>query len=386
MKMLAIAGLNLRRLFRYRPNVFFVIIGPLLFLLVLGMLFGGSQPVRIGVVDGGGPLAERLTDALAEDDRVELTRFDDHAELQTELERGLLNAGVVIPDDYDQVVGDGEQAAVRYLARADDPLAADLGVWVRSVIPQEAALLRAAQFGAQEHGAPVDQHLRAAESAAATMPGIEVAVTTTGEAQIPEGLSQFAPMAPSLLLLFVFFTSLMAALGLVEARRLGVITRMTATPTPIRTLVAGEALGRFAVALTQGLIVLLGSALLFGVDWGDPIGAAAVLVLFCLVGSGAAMLLGALFRNEGAAMGVGMGLGLGLAALGGTMLPLELLSDQVQTIAKATPHAWGYEAYSELVRHGGTVTDILPQLGALAGFAAVLFTLGAWQLQRSLTR
>lgn len=67
---------------------------------------------------------------------------------------------------------------------------------------------------------------------------------------------------------------------------------------------AGEALGRFAVALTQGLVIMVGSALLFGVGWGDPLGAG-VLLLFCLVGSGAAMLLGSLFRTEGPAIGGG---------------------------------------------------------------------------------
>lgn len=67
------------------------------------------------------------------------------------------------------------------------------------------------------------------------------------------------------------------------------------------------------------------------------------------------------------------------------MLPLELLADPVQTLARLTPHAWGYDAYAELVRHGATLTDILPQLGVLAAFAVALFALVSAALRRSVT-
>ena len=57
-KALAIAGTDLRRLFRFRLNVFFLFVLPMLIILLLGAAFGGSDRARIGVVGGtGGPLA-----------------------------------------------------------------------------------------------------------------------------------------------------------------------------------------------------------------------------------------------------------------------------------------------------------------------------------------
>lgn len=381
----AIAAVNLRRMFRDRSNIFYVIISPLLFVLVLGLLFGGGQPLRLAVTGAdAGPLAQRLATALAADERIEVERYESPAAMRTAVERGTVNAAVVIPADYDAAVRAGDQAVVYYLTRRDDTTAADLGVWVRSVVPQEAAVLRAARFAALETGTSFEDSLRRAE--AAEVPGAEVELVSSGPAQFPAGLNQFSPIAPSMLLLFVFLTSLTAALGLIEARRLGVTTRMYATPTPTVVLVAGEALGRLVIALSQGLVVMLGSALLFGVDWGDPLGAAALLVLFCLVGSGAAMLLGSMLRAEGPALGVAMALGLGLAAVGGAMLPLELMAEPVQRIARFTPHSWGYQGFAELVRRGGTLGDILPQLGVLAGYAVGLWVLGVWQLRRAITR
>jgi ABC-2 type transport system permease protein len=187
-------------------------------------------------------------------------------------------------------------------------------------------------------------------------------------------------------LLFVFLTSLAGAPGLIEIRRLGIGRRMLASPTPVRTILAGEALGRVAIALVQGAIIMLGAGLLFGVNWGDPLGAVVLLTAFALVASGAAMVMGAVFRTEQQAGAVGIMLGLGLAALGGSMVPIEIFSDTMRTVAKVTPHAWANEAFAELVRHDGNLLDIAPQLGVLAAYALVLFLLGGWLFRRSLTR
>ena len=68
----------------------------------------------------------------------------------------------------------------------------------------------------------------------------------------------------------MFITSLAGAAGLIEARRLGVTRRLVATPTTVATVLFGEALGRFALALLQGLIIFGVGWLVFGVDWGHP--------------------------------------------------------------------------------------------------------------------
>lgn len=378
-KLSAIALLGLRRLLRNRTDAFFLLAAPLLFLLVLGVMFGGNQSAPLGVAGGGsGPLAQRLTGALDDSEQVSVERFTSEAALRTAVERGTVTAGLVLPPDYDDRLRAGEQVPVEYVFRSGE--ASGLRLWVESVVGQQAAWADAAHLTAEATGESFTAAVVRLD--ATEVPPVTVARSSTGQSPFPAGLNQFAGMAPSLLLLFVFLTSLTASLGLIQTRRLGITARMLATPTSLTTIVLGEAAGRYVIALTQGLVVMVGSALLFGVDWGDPLGAVALLLLFCLIGSGAAMLLGALFRTEGPAIGAALGLGLGLAAVGGAMVPLEVLSGPVRQLSRFTPHAWGYEGFSELVRHGGRIGDILPQLGVLAGFAVVLFGLGIWQLRR----
>ena len=68
-------------------------------------------------------------------------------------------------------------------------------------------------------------------------------------------------------------------------------------------------------------------------------------------------------------------LGLGLAALGGSMVPLEVFPDTMRAVAHFTPHAWANDAFADLVQEHGTVPDILRELGVLAAYALGLLTL-----------
>ena len=123
--------------------------------------------------------------------------------------------------------------------------------------------------------------------------------------------------------------------------------------------------------------------------WGDPLSAILIVLAFGLVGSGAAMLMGALFSNDQQAAPVGVFLGLGAAALGGCMLPLyvmELFAPAVWTVAHAMPHAWALEAFEVLALRDGGVGDVLPFLGILLGYAAAFYVLAIWRLRAVLTR
>jgi ABC-2 type transport system permease protein len=386
MRVLAIAGVNLRRLLRDRSNIFFVLLFPMLLILVIGAAFGGSFTPQLGVVvPEGGPLADRLVAALEADEGIRVEQIEGEDALQTAVERGNLAGGLVLPPGYDQTVREDGQVELRFLSRPDE-YGQQVSLTVQAVVAREAAVLRAAGFAAAEAGSSFEDTLGTADAVAADLPEVAVRASTVGEAVFPENLGRFDLGASSQLLLFVFLTSLVGSTALIETRRLGVSRRMLATPTSTRTILAGEALGRIAVALVQGLIIMLGAALLFGVSWGDPFAAAAVLALFAVAASGAAMVIGATFRTEQQAAGIGIMLGLGLAALGGSMMPMELFSDTMRTVSRFTPHAWANEAFAELVRRGGGLVDVAPQLGVLAGYAAALFLLGSWLLRRTLTR
>jgi len=384
-KALWIAVGDLRRMFRARANIFFVFIFPMLLILVLGATFGGSGSARLGVVSSdSGPLGTALVRQLQRTPHLQVVPVTGAAALLTQVERGNVEAGIAIPPGYDGAVRAGHPVMVRYLARPDQS-SQQLGETVRGAVARQAALLGAARFAVAERSAPsFGAALARAEQVSPRVPAVSVTETTAGTALFPSSLGQFDEGAWSQLLLFLFLIALTGAAAIIETRRLGVARRMLATPTSPGTVIAGATLGRVLIACVQALVIILGSALFFGVRWGQPAGVAAVVILYACAGAGAGVLVGTLFRNESQAAGVTLLLGLGLGALGGCMVPLEIFPPTMRRIAHLTPQAWGNDAFNKLVGHGASITGILPQLGALALFAAVLLSLAAWRLRRVL--
>jgi ABC-2 type transport system permease protein len=374
---------NLRRMFRVRANIFFVFVFPMVLILVLGATFGGSSTPRLGVVDtGSGPLGAALLRQLEQTPHLKVVTVSDAAALLTQVGRGNLAAGVIIPPGYDAAARSGRGATVRYLAQQNQS-SQQLGQTVRGAVARQAALLGAALFAAGQHAVPnFSAGLAEATRISPAVPSVSVTQTTAGTTVFSRTLGQFDEGAWTELVLFMFLTALTGSVAIIETRRLGLSRRMLATPTAPITVIAGETVGRVLISCVQALVIILGSALLFGVSWGAPAGVVAVVILFALVGAGAGIFVGTLFRNESQASAISLLLGLGLGALGGCMVPLEVFSPVLRRVAHITPQAWANDAFAKLVGHGASIAGILPQLGVLAAYAAALLALAAWRLRR----
>lgn len=384
MKTLTMIGYGFKQVFRYRANWFFLFLFPMLLIFVLGAAFGGGYVPKVGVsAEGSGPIGEALVARLERVDGIEITRIQDADAMRRDVERGRLEAGVVVPRGFDDLIETGDTARLTFIAQ---PAAMQLRTTIAAAVAAEDAVLRAARLAQEEGTTSFDAALAVAEEAALADPGIEVTVETVGAATFPETLGRFDVGASSELILFVFLMSMMGGIGLIEARRLGVIRRILSTPTSARSVLFGQGISRLGISLVQALVIMLGSALLFDVRWGDPVAAALLLVAFALVGTGAAMLLGATLRTEQQAVATSLLLGLSLGALGGAMVPIEFFSDVMRTVAHLTPHAWALDGFAEVVRHDAGVADVLTEVGVLLAFAALLLGVGSWRLRRVITR
>ena len=387
MKSLTIAAMNLRRFIRERANIFFVFIFPMLLILVLGSVFGGGFDTRLGVVAlGSGELTSATVESLEARDELVVQRRDDRDAVIRAVERGELEAALIIPAGYDDAVRAGGAVEIDFVARPGQQ-ASNIRRTIEAVLADRMALPRVAAFVAAEGAGTFDDALARAEAAQAG--GVQVTTTVSGEPIVFDQFGQFDLGAQQQLVLFMFLTSLAGSAALIQTRRIGVARRMFATPTPVRSILLGEGLGRFGVALVQGVFIMVGTLLMFGVRWGDPLSAIVILLVFGFVGSGAAMLMGALFHNDQQAAPVGVFLGLGTAALGGCMMPLqvmELFAPAVWTVAHVTPHAWALEAFEDLVLNGAGLGDVLPYIGILLAYAAGFYALAIWRLRAVLTR
>ncbi|MEO7130315.1 MAG: ABC transporter permease [Dermatophilaceae bacterium] len=385
---LAIAATELRRFLRDRSNIFFVFIFPLLLVLVLGSQFGGSgSNARVSIAGESGPLQQAISTQLT--DRGVTVDTGTHDDVLERVSRGRTDVGLFIPDGANAAYAANEPVRLEIVPGSQSNALA-----VQQQVRGAVGAVDLNQARVRALVGPASDQRVDPSAARTTLAAVDAQVTPTSLriedvdeiAQEFSGLGKFDLGASSQLLLFVFLISLAGSTTLIQARRLGIIARSLSSPVSAGQVLLGQAAGRWTIAVFQGAYIMLATALLFGVRWGDPFLSGLVLLVFGAVSAGAAMLLGSLMDNEAAASGVGVGIGLVLAGLGGGMVPLEIFSDTLRTVAHVTPHAWAYDAFAAIQRHDAGLIDILPDLGVLAAMALALLTLGTWALRRSIAR
>jgi ABC-2 type transport system permease protein len=372
-------------MFRERANLFFVLIFPILIIAVLGSQFGDSgEAPQIGITRGS-EFAERAADRLTDTGAARVVWFDSGAELRDQVSTGSLAAGVVVPDDADTRLETGGKPQLTVLLSEDEE-AAQLDAVAQRAFAAEAMEPGVVRQLTELSGRPAGEVRQAVSHVASGLTPIETTRQVAGGGEPEDDPIGFSQIAVGILLLMTFLNALTGASALIQSRRLGVSRRMISTPTSVRTIVIGEGFGRWGVGMFQALYIMIATALLFDVAWGDLPTAIVVLALFAAVAAGAAMLIGAIMQNDEQAAGVTVLAGLALGALGGTMLPLELYNSTMNSVAHITPHAWAIDAFTEMGRHGATLVDVLPEVGVLGGMAVLLIALASWRLRVTLTR
>lgn len=171
---------------------------------------------------------------------------------------------------------------------------------------------------------------------------------------------------------------------MIQTRRYGVFSRALAAPVRPRDLVLGEALSYLALTLGQSLLIVVVGAVMFGVSWGNPVAAAALIMMWALVGTGAGMASGTFFRTPEQATAIGPAVGIAFGMLGGCMWPLEIVPESVRLVGHATPHAWAVDAWVSVLSRGGGLAEIAGYLAILAGYAAALLAIASLRLRHSL--
>jgi ABC-2 type transport system permease protein len=383
---LAVAGASLRRILRDRTAVFFVVVLPVVIMVVIGAVVQNPGGFRIGVLDGsasGRPLATSLVDELK--DAGPLHTMTDESTARTALRRGELDAVVLVPPDLDTALLAGKQVRIPVLAGGAESTQAAVRSAVAAAVARHAERIQAAAFAARMTGSATVQQLPVATALQRATPriGITTENVATGSDFLPLG---FSYSAPTMLVLFVFINALAGGAAIVQTRQLGIYQRAQAAPIRVRGVVLGETLCYLAFSLLQSVLIVAIGALLFGVSWGDPMAAVALIGTWAVVGTGAGMLSGAVFKTPDQASAIGPVIGIAFAMLGGCMWPLAIVPDAVRTLGHVTPHAWAVDAWITVLSRDGGVADIATQLAVLAAFALGMLTLASAVLQRRLTR
>jgi ABC-type transport system involved in cytochrome c biogenesis permease component len=199
------------------------------------------------------------------------------------------------------------------------------------------------------------------------------------------GAVRYQVLVPSYTVTFAYFLVLSVGWLFVAERRHGTTVRLRAAPLARWQILTGKLLPCLAVSLFQGFFLLLCGKLVFGMSWGsEPWLVVPVVVCTSLSAVGLAMLVAGLARTETQVAVYGTLLVLVLAGVSGSMMPREMMPEEMRQLSLVTPHAWALDAYAQLLNPDNPtpqVAAVLTACGVLAAFGFGFLLLAWWLLR-----
>ncbi len=186
-------------------------------------------------------------------------------------------------------------------------------------------------------------------------------------------------LVPANTVMFAFFLVLTVGWLFVAERKHGTLVRLRAAPLTRGQILLGKLLPCLAVSLLQGFFLLAAGRLLLNMSWG-PRPELLIPLVACtsFAAVGLSVLVASVARTETQVAVYGTLLVLVLGGISGSLMPRELMPEQMKTVSLVTPHAWALDAYAQLLASPNPdVHAVFVSCGVLLAFGAV-FTLVAW--------
>jgi ABC-2 type transport system permease protein len=424
-QILALMVKDLKILFRDRGGMIALFAMPIMFILVMSVALqgvfqvgSGDRPVEVLVVnqDRGATYIDGSEARLAEDAlralvQVEGLRFVtqvDGTPLTRERAEALIADGeypmaLVFPPDFSaRVVGAVGDAV------ADPPtvlVIVDPAAGTPLVAPVEAAVAAYVNRTAAYAQAPYRIRLALAEATADFPPEQAPVVARVGQAliarllavydlgeiggrsevrleervpaefhieELPDAVEQ---NVPGYTIFGVFFIVSVLAGSILNEKEVGTFRRLMVAPLPRAALLLGKLLPYYLVNLIQVALMFAVGWLVFGMNLGNaPLALVIVTLATAAAATGLGLLVAALGKTERQISGISTLLALTLAAVGGMMVPVFVMPDFMQVVAKISPHYWALQGYQDVIVRGLGVKAVLPEAGVLLGFALAFYT------------
>ena len=370
---LTILAKDLRLRLRDRSALIVGVLTPFGLAFVLNLIVGGLDDfsAHFAVVDDDhGEMADAFVEATTHlGDDIEVTTGLSEAEARAEVKDGSLDAAFVVPAGFTNQVLGQQPAQLQVIGNADADVPVQIARGVADRFAAQVDAVRLSVATASPPATPPDAALIAA--ARRQQPPVEIAALQAPDRQLDSTTYQMAGLAA----LFVFFLVQYGVLGLLEEQQAGTMARLLVAPIPRWSVLVAKALVSVVVGVVALAVLAVGSTLIMGADWGDPLAAATLIVALVLAAVSITGVVAGVAKTAEQAGNVQTVVALVLGLLGGSLFPLSRGSGLLGSLSAITPNFWFLRGLGD-GRVGG-LADALPSVAALLGFAVVMGAAGA---------
>jgi ABC-2 type transport system permease protein len=412
MKILSIVWKDIRIFFKEPGYLIYLVILPLVFIQLFTTLFSASvgssissEKIHLVVVnqDTDGALAQEFLRKLEENGTIEVLPAT-LEEAEADYRDTCITRYLSIPADFTTRIESNQTAEVTFttldsLSITIQSLKLVIEGAANNMQLERNILDSLTMFSEMQSSAPEEfqiydievltQQAKSQFKTADQRPLVTVnleypkAATVTEE----EDFSMVQFSVPGFTVLFAFLVAQASARSIYDEKKTGSFRRLLAAPLSKVQLLTGKLLPNLLIVLFQILIIFLTSVILLpltGVgrlSLGEHPGAL-LAISFCvaLCSTSLGILIAAIARTEAQIGGVSALFLWLMGFLGGTMVPLDIMSSPMLTgISRFIPHSYAVTAYKDVLVRGADLNAVLPALGIMVGFSLIFFLIGLWR-------
>ena len=385
---LTVLQISCSRLLHNRVELLLTFLVPIAFFSVFAIIFGGglgrgtTPRIKVVAVDEiQSVVSSQVMSALAEQESLRFVRETDADGLKRDEAMELVRSGsatmaIILREDH-------EQLAAELMADASDQVAAQVvsAVVNRAIMLSEAeyqvSQLTDSEQDENEHqlavGAVADSDSELFGIEESLQRKVEI-IDVMGEGKANPVVSMYAS---GIAVMFLLFGATGGGGALLEERENQTLDRLLSTQMSMDQLLLGKWFYMSSIGVLQVGVMFVWAQLVFNVDLiGHLDGFLMMTVVTALAASAFGLFLATLCKSRGQLNGLSVILILTMSALGGSMVPRYLMSDELQQYGLWTFNAWALDGYTKVFWRELPVDALAPQLSVLL-ISGVVFLLAA---------
>ncbi|MCW8802364.1 MAG: ABC transporter permease [Candidatus Bathyarchaeota archaeon] len=408
----AVAKTDFLGVLRNKTAIFFTLLFPLFFIVIIGFTFGqagtsSASNIVVGVVNHdnqlinineGTSVNSTIGDTFIE--TLEIANFtvysydqygdrDSNGTAAYAISRGDLDAIVVIPANFTETL------AFQYLNETGMPLPtqASIELFVDPTDTTGAMITQQSVLGFISGFVKEYQKIMINYTPSEMKGFVEVLAdpinVTTSNAEVTENELQWIDyMVPGTLGLVLLWSGLNhASMTIASERTKGTFQRMIIAPVSPTVVLIGKFISNLALVYMSGFIMLLSGILLFQVNlyWNIP-----VIILAMFLGSlsaiGIGLIISSVAKNEEAANSIAVIISVPLQFFIGAFFPLEMMPEAAQVFGRALPFTKMVDAMTDIMTRNLGIDAIVPELLYLTVSGIILIVIGTIAYRLALKR
>ena len=193
----------------------------------------------------------------------------------------------------------------------------------------------------------------------------------------------FAALFPGMMYFWVFFVGQVPMQEVLQEKESRTLQRILAGPVTLSQFLLSKIARCFLLCGIIQVLLLLLSALLFGINWGSPAKLAVVISISTIAMTGVLAFIHSLARTREQGNSISSIALLVFALIGGSMFPFENLPSFLQALGAFSPNRWAILAIQAVTR-GKPWIELAKPLLILAGIGGVGTIAAIWLFQRQL--